>query len=1072
MIYSKQRKLNIKAVYLVVTLLSSGICHASDQENYGSFSEILNKFSKNPKDEPSHKDNKKQKPLRSSIEETQRACTFIVELPALIKAMKNLEDETQDLINMTEGKINNLVYCSPRTTLYWHSGDEKEKAEITKNILTGYLANIFPELKAHLENERKKKATESKNFSSITSPSSIAPRINMEDFIKVENKNKNTTLPWVNQGQDKPDKESSEGRKTLNLLREWAYYLLIENGYDVVTVHDLYLPCLEKWWAHLPGELNIRKDIFQILFNEEDSAHSVNFSKNRQILKELESLLVRSLVYKAQSLHNQLLPLYLDLKVSASSLNNLEDELRWENERLIDILNNSQNFSNIENNIRDELCKAILKVRPGISYNIENEAIKDVFDMEIRKIILINMCRVKEILLRVLPDQLKKSNPPLSAPKPDPSKIYADINAIIKAIDASRTQPKCDSGSPWWGAKTTSNPVPLNYPPVEIYIPTLLLEPFNIDFSRSKRGKKYDKKRYLQVMPVVFPEEKDSFKNIFIESKIQYTLSTHFPSFKSREEFPARKYHLKKAIKDFKFRSPIKKEASRETIFQNIYCQLNRLEDYCLTLGIKGKEAFSKIEEMINYYLTVIKEMQVDIASNKPEEGIFSSCLTEFLNNNTLKNLREGKIEEKKLELYINKYQRNIKLAYLLAKNSEKGILNLYLCQYYKNKYLLGQNKNEFIKYFSVFPSLFFLTKNWTSVNYIDISKREINENCKLDSFEEELKNAVFLLVHKGCAKDSFSSTRIDIIRLIKTAENYLLFQEKCKALSLGQELAVGIEEKKLFEEYCNNDLSAKTALENMKKQQSSLQEITLPNEPFTKDCEILIAFFDTLFEYTLKKSLEYFNLNHEQLDNLCREVALKQLNNSGELTNCKSEIVLHVPTHIKLSEPLEDYHPPLPSSNNNEDKSAPISPELPSSIITLETDSKPLEDYHPPLPSSNNNEDKSAPISPELPSSIITLETDSKPLEDYHPPLPSSNNNEDKSAPTSPEPLSSIIILETGILETDSKWELLDDIPLIEDLPKDGTFQSTNQDEANLSVGIAPLATDVALQLQQELSK
>jgi len=136
------------------------------------------------------------------------------------------------------------------------------------------------------------------------------------------------------------------------MLRVW---LLSTCNPGSQTMHQFLLDyeCFSQWWRELPPQLTKSQTILML--------HSFLNQENNPplILNLLDDLLVQSILLKAQSLYEELLPTFMDLKTSNSTLHSLREEASREDAQLKSILDNSDLYKQIESHIASAIKSAV-----------------------------------------------------------------------------------------------------------------------------------------------------------------------------------------------------------------------------------------------------------------------------------------------------------------------------------------------------------------------------------------------------------------------------------------------------------------------------------------------------------------------------------------------------------------------------------------------------------------------------------------------------------------------------------------------------------------------------------------
>ncbi len=168
-----------------------------------------------------------------------------------------------------------------------------------------------------------------------------------------------------------------------------------------------------QWWDDLAPELTKSQNILLLYSLLRQENHGT------MILSLLDELLVQSLLLKSQSLYEELLPTFMDLKTSSRTLRSLREEASREDDVLREILQNGDLYEQIESYIAQAIESAVTPLM--------EECLKQTTDDGLKQ-------TVREVFQQAMKDALTAKSDSLQE-----KVIEKRQDSIITEVDKSQT---------------------------------------------------------------------------------------------------------------------------------------------------------------------------------------------------------------------------------------------------------------------------------------------------------------------------------------------------------------------------------------------------------------------------------------------------------------------------------------------------------------------------------------------------------------------------------------------------------------------------------------------------------
>jgi hypothetical protein len=802
-----------------------------------------------------------QSPQRAIPEEvspvSQQVSTFLQGFPKILKDMGELERHIPTLT--PEHRLNPKNVCrQPK------SGDWRVLMAWPVKELDRSIEEKIKEIKVAVESLNKKKAVEKVKS------------------LKLSPQGPGSQNAGISVGET--DHEGTS--QLLEMLRLWFFRTYSP---EPKTLHKFLQDYRDfaQWWDDLPPQLMESENVSLLnsLLKEKENNPTM-------ILSLLDDLLVQSLLLKAQFLYEDLLPTFMDLKTSNSTLCRLREEASREDAQLEGILKNIDLYKEIESHIASTIESTVkplmenclqqttdenlkTKVRTAFQQGMavltgktDSQETEDSVTVEgdpnkilkesLQKIIVNVIRETINAGLNQATGRVKKDEPSQSgsywrstsnnttdtSDYSDQQSLTVDIAPIMQTLsEFIKSSDQTATRSWFWGWSANSkNSILPNL--IRIDIPTDIQQQWKIPSYRpvvkSKlRGAKTVQK-FLEVDTPILS---------FEESRKEYLKS----SFPESDIIPIRTGILKeiRGLRQYSY-SP---QPQGLPDFINQKKSVRLLFDfpraYSYVPGIQGVQVLPKILRVFEEY-----------------------------------------------EALITGYRKHLQ-------KTDKSDLGLYLDSTRAGAKFCKDNKSALFTVFSLLDPTE-LMRDWVSIEVFSLFDRKFLEDEDKGSFLAELEeNVIFLPMVEGFPGESLKAETLDISRLMRNAKKILFFKEKCRAIKEGKSLPS--EEQvlpdQLFQGKCNASEGVNESIRRMVGRQESRK--VEEDQIFIQDRDLLIPFFTDLFRETLEGCLFGFGLTSEKLETLKRLSAPLQPNQPLSLRGVPSsdgeaEVTLHVPVRIR----------------------------------------------------------------------------------------------------------------------------------------------------------------------------
>lgn len=728
----------------------------------------------------------------------QQAGAFLKEFPKILKKMAELEKHIPTLIPAHRRNIANLRNDPKngdwRVLMAW----AVEKPDISKRI-----KKIVEDVEA-----LKKKKEMEKGKILKTKPQSPTSHCGFNEIS--EKKTEEAPL------RDMPKRLQSWFYKTCNPTRQSLDHFFQDYNH------------FNQWWSDLPHQLkeSEKAELLHDLLKEETKEES----DLTMILNHLDWLLVQSLLLKSQSLYEDLLPTFMDLKTSSSTLRNLKEEALREDAQLNKVLQNSNLYKQIEEHIAKTIGSAV------------EDYLKQTTDDQLKQ-------KVWEAFQQAMKDALIEKLPPLQnsskekgdsvAAEEDEVKILQEDlrKMIIKVISETisgglnqatgriddQLQSRYSQKIP--SKKTASSDEPSLMIDVAPLMQRLskFINPQDQTTSRSWLGGYWNSSGKSAISSTHIPV------SIPLELEQQWKI----PPYRLIERDRKRTFKVSKPSRGVRF------------------LQTKLLEEM---LWLKENRVHSQAQSLEKF----LSEKSVHSLFDLPKAYTY------------VPGIRGAQLLPKIL-LFFEEYEGLIRSYGQNLKKIDKGDLGVYLNPKRPSITMCQNHKRPF---FNVFPSLdpIELKTGWVSLEIISLFDRKFLNNEDEGSFRAELENNIFLLsMVDGFADESLQVNHIDITRLIRNAKTVLFFKEKCAAVMAETPLPLEKDNQQhildLFEEKCQAAPGVSEAITRMLKRQET--KPSCEDNKFEEDQALLVSFFTELFRETLTECFSKFGLTSDKLETL-----------------------------------------------------------------------------------------------------------------------------------------------------------------------------------------------------------